>query len=378
MPYIMKLGNILDSTDDAIINSLGIHTNVYGRLCKAIINESKSDELKKYIDNLGKVNILDTFVTKGYNLKPNIIHIVTPFKKHDNGIDLLTQAYEKLINNAIEKGYKSLSIAFIGTGANGYSDVEASNSISLAVDKLLSEEEKQNKDILSVTLYVKPKTREEILNEVHFVERETRFDEYRNSRSDLYTDENISTQLLKHDYVNYLFKERFLYDYKKRLDNDKLRNSDRIILAQLTLSSDNNYNNFPSHLVDNGAKIYYPFDFVDNYINEHFDEWKENNSPKDTTRLNEAGIDRKKRFNLHTQTKINSKDLFSIAFTFGMNKEETIMFMLINGTSFSPLDKYSMFYLEYLNGMYGEINTMDQLASCAWELYKIEFGNMQL
>lgn len=377
MPYVMKLGNILDSTDDAIINSLGIHTNVYGRLCKNIIEEAKSTELKNYIDNLGQVNILDTFVTKGYNLKAkNIIHIVTPFKKYDNDSSQLTKAYEILFSKAIENGYKSLSISFIGTGANGYSDVEASNAISLAVDKIISEEEKLDKDIIKITLYVKPRTREEILKEVQHIRRETSFNEF---RSEIVSNQKMampSGRGIDEEYKHFQFKEMFIESYKQKFYNGTLKDSDRMMLASLTSSFDDDYYYFPRYLFDSG-KIHYPYDYIQSYVYAHCDEWKKNKELKYTQRLGIAGINKNKKFHLTTTQKINSKDLFSIAFTFGMSKEETLLLMAINGTTFNILDKHSLFYLEYLNGIFGPIDTMQKLYSTSFKVYQITFGNVE-
>ncbi len=371
MPYKMKLGNILDSTDDAIINSLGVHTNVYGRLCKNIIDGANSVVLKNYIDNLGKVNILDTFVTKGYNLKShNIIHIVTPFKKYDNDGTQLTNAYRAIFNKAIENGFKSISIAFIGTGANGYSDKEASNAISIAVDEIIEKEENENKEILSITLYVKPKTREELFKEVKLIHRERIiYSGFANDEKYISIKPNHSVSFDNDDFINnYRFKAK---------NGIKISNEEKIILAQLTTCEPNEMLEVYNEYIKNGKSISYTYDFVTNYINVHNEEWKNKKEPKDTARLNEAGIDKKKRYNLSLQkTRIDSDVLFAIAFVLGMNKAETLMLMQINGTTFNIFDDHSIFYMEYLNDVYGDIDTFSDFNNTAWNVYHISFGNL--
>ena len=365
MPYKMKLGNILDSTDDCIINSLGIHTDRYGRLCANIIKESGSTELKNYIDNLGKVNILDTFVTKGYNLKTkNIIHIVTPFKKYDNDCTKLVDAYRTLFNKAIEQGFKSISIAFIGTGANGYSDIEASNAISIAVDEIV-EKEDENKELLTITLYVKPKTREEIFKEANLVYREIRVNEMPATNGAPFIDVK---------YTPYFDKDEFINIYHNKLITKTISTEDRIMLAQLTTCDGEEMVEVYNKYIKNNKPITYPYDFVVNYVNYQKDEWKEHKELKDTQRLIHAGIDKSRKYKLSIIQKIDSDELFAIAFVLGMNKAETLMFMQINGTTFNIYDMHSIAYMEYLNNMYDNINTFSDLDGTVWKLYKIYFG----
>lgn len=375
MPYRMKLGNILDSNDDAIINSLGIHTNTYGRLCKSIITGSKSLELKNYIDNLGNVNVLDTFITKGYSLNTkNIIHIITPFKKNDPNCVQLTKAYMTLINKAIENGFKSLSIAFIGTGANGYNDVEASDAISRAVDQLISEEEKKEKEILTITLYVKPKTKQEVLDEIKAVRSEISYDEMLKIKNSGPFSNTI--RLLEDNHLFSNERIQFINYYKYRLKTNSIRMSDKIKLANYTLSDRNLDSYGIVDLVDKSGTIKHPYDFVDSYVYKNEQLWKDRGEKKSTARLNEAGVDKKKRNLFRNGTIIREKDLYSMAFTLNMNKEELFTFMLINNTTFNPLNEHSLFFMEFINGIYGTINTFQELIEKADAVYEINFGDV--
>lgn len=123
MEFELLCGDITKSTADAIVNSLGIDGRVYGKVCEAIINASKSSELKSFIDAKTNNAPQEIFVTDSYNLPcKQIIHIVAPFKHlDDKKFTNLKKAYLNSINKAIELKCKSVAIPFIGTGANGYS-----------------------------------------------------------------------------------------------------------------------------------------------------------------------------------------------------------------------------------------------------------------
>ena len=84
MPLQVKYDDVTTYKVDAIVNSLGVYGNVYGKLCKNIITKAKDDELKAFIDKQHN-SIGTVLVTTAGNLNcKNIIHVVTPFKKDDD------------------------------------------------------------------------------------------------------------------------------------------------------------------------------------------------------------------------------------------------------------------------------------------------------
>lgn len=114
--------NIIDCNCECIVNSLGPKTNVFGDICKAIVENAHSKQIDDMIKNNPNANIFDTFITDaGYLPSKNVIHIVMPFKYDDKYNKNLKLAFEKVIDLAIEKGFESIAIPFVGTGANGYS-----------------------------------------------------------------------------------------------------------------------------------------------------------------------------------------------------------------------------------------------------------------
>lgn len=107
---------------DCVVNSLGTKLNVFGSICKAIVENAHSKEIDDMIKNHPTAEIFDTFVTNGGDLNcKKVIHIVMPYKSDDRFNNLLKDAFCKVIDKAIELGMKSIAIPKIGTGANGYS-----------------------------------------------------------------------------------------------------------------------------------------------------------------------------------------------------------------------------------------------------------------
>lgn len=106
---------------DAIVNSLGTHIKEFSSICHAIYHASKSKELEDYISKTSTGKIFDIKVTDAGLLPSNhIINIVMPYKHDDNDNEMLKKAFSLVVDEAIERKYKSIAIPYIGTGANGY------------------------------------------------------------------------------------------------------------------------------------------------------------------------------------------------------------------------------------------------------------------
>ena len=145
MPINIRFDDITTYEVDAIVNSLGVDGSVFGRLCESILTKANNKNLIDYISS--SIRTVGTIlVTDSYDLPcGNIIHIVTPFKNEDDEKNSnLIRAYERILDKAIENGYKSIALPFIGTGANGYDENDAYGAIMEACSKVLIEEEKQD------------------------------------------------------------------------------------------------------------------------------------------------------------------------------------------------------------------------------------------
>lgn len=143
MPIIVH-DNILNSKDDAIVNSLGYKSNVviFGKICDAISkaahDEIEEDIIKKGID----LDFCDTFAidAKGDLKCKKIINVITPYRwKDDKNLSRLELAYFNCFNLAYNLGLKSISVPMIGaSSANGYtneSSFEAAYRIGEAFEK---------------------------------------------------------------------------------------------------------------------------------------------------------------------------------------------------------------------------------------------------
>ena len=114
--------NIIDCRCECIVNSLGTETSVFGAICHSIVENAKSKEIDNMLRFHKNENVFWTYITDAGELpSKHVIHIVMPFKDEDEHNNNLRKAFETVIDLAIENGYESLAIPFIGTGANGYS-----------------------------------------------------------------------------------------------------------------------------------------------------------------------------------------------------------------------------------------------------------------
>ena len=134
MSFRLELGDITEIKADAIVNSVGPNGSVHGRLCKAILNAAESYDMKVAVDSVIDGVPGTTFVTNGGKLPAkHVIHVVTPYKSHDDeNNSKLLDCYRKVINLAIKNGYKSIGLPLIGSIASGYSDKESYNTLSSA------------------------------------------------------------------------------------------------------------------------------------------------------------------------------------------------------------------------------------------------------
>lgn len=337
MPFKTEFGDITECRVSAIINSLGIRGDVYGKLCKSILKAANDSSLTSFIDS--QVNEVGTvLVTKAGCLPTkHIIHVVTPFKKDDDSKNTkLIEAYDAILSKAIELGLDSIAVCLIGTGANGYSENQSYRAAMEAISKILEREEKEDRDILDITMIVYLKK---------FSEAKLRAVEER-------------------AYKTYRIKE--YSDYCLKSTNEMIgkprgnKYTDMIIdIANDMADIDEDEMFVPA------GKYLFPFDFIDDYMNQKGLKNKV---------LSKNGLDHKRKYNLRNKVSLSKLDVYRLAFMCKMNKSETIQFMIVNGSCFSPLDKMDIFYREYLNGKYGKIDTLYELTKYSYNYYGIIFS----
>ena len=111
---------------DIIVNSVGVGDGVkeYGGVCGAIIRAAKSIKLKDAIDKAKDVYVIgEFFFTKGYELAAdNIVHLITPYFEEDQDFVIYKDCIRRILNACRLKGFKTIGIPLIGTGANDYDE----------------------------------------------------------------------------------------------------------------------------------------------------------------------------------------------------------------------------------------------------------------
>lgn len=168
--------NIIDCKCECIVNSLGTETSVFGAICESIVNNAKSKEIDNMLRFHQTEDVFWTYITDAGQLpSKHIIHIVMPFKDEDDHNKNLRKAFETVIDLAIEKGYESLAIPFIGTGANGYSKSDVHEALD---DTMFKYQYKQGIKINIVSInYSSTRTRRYGSNQ------ESPYEEYNRSRN---------------------------------------------------------------------------------------------------------------------------------------------------------------------------------------------------
>lgn len=314
MPYIMKINEDITFINvDVIVNSLGIKGDVYGSLCEDIIKYSFSSELKEYIDSLTNNKIGTIYETKGYYLPcKEIFHVVTPYKKDDDeNLTLLKKTYLEVIDKAIQKGYKSISLPLIGTGANGYSESEAYDAVMDAVGEILYLEEKEDREIITMNIvfYFKSGV------------AKTRVMKNECSCNSL----GLGTSTKKTNYSSRM---------------DKINRLMKQVNSNEFLFTNRQYTR--------------PFDFVLEYCD------KTGISDKD---ISKRGIGRRRKYRYINADKLQKIDVLILLITFNLSITLSIQFLNLCGYSFTPFNDVDMFVVDYLLGYHKNIKTK-------YDLYK--------
>ena len=319
MSFKVTYGDALEYEGDAVLNSLGTNGAVYGRLCKNIINGINRQDVKNLIDAQKNMPIGKIIETEGGDLKcKRVLHIVTPFKKNDDKkCSQLRNAYKSVVDLAIERGYKKIGLPIIGTGTNGYSDKEAYEAVIAVLSEISDYEEKKKTDVIDATIiaYLNPKPLKE----------QIRQDEYRLSR-------RISVEYNTYDKISFSDKD-IVGAYE----------DEHSFLSVMDFVSDIEPEDafVPKMLEPGTGKYKRPYDFVDDYMNQH-------NLP--IKMLKE--YDCRKRQKIRNNKTLSKIDVFRFSVLLNLNKTEIIQFMSYCGYGFNPMSRLDMFFMDYIDGKY--------------------------
>lgn len=123
MPFKIVRNDITKMKTEAIVNAANTELIMGGGVCGAIFKAAGVQELQKECDSIGKCEVGQAVITKGYNLPAKyIIHTVGPIWRggKQNEDKLLHSAYTSSLNLALEHDIKSISFPLISSGIYGY------------------------------------------------------------------------------------------------------------------------------------------------------------------------------------------------------------------------------------------------------------------
>lgn len=128
MPFEIVHNDITNMKTEAIVNAANKHLQMGGGVCGAIFRKAGSYELQKECNEIGKCEVGNAVITKGYDLDSKyIIHAVGPIWSGGNHNEelYLKNAYKNALNLAKKYEIKSISFPLISSGIYGYPKKEA-------------------------------------------------------------------------------------------------------------------------------------------------------------------------------------------------------------------------------------------------------------
>lgn len=298
MPYKVIYSDLCSIKCDAIVNSLGVDSEVYGAICQDVISRANSQELKNYIDNLTDLQEGMLFLTDSGQISTcsNIIHVVTPFKDDDDFENTnLKNTIKNIIEFARSNNFKKIALPFIGTGYNGYSKEEALKVILEVCYEIELYEEKHKKEYIDLVVCI-------------YLSQYQQYTSY----------DCLMCPPSKDDLFDVL---EFLNDI----------NEDELIPIS-------------------PVKYEYPYDFIEDFI-YHF-----NIDDRRLTTL--KGIDRRRKNQFKRTKNLKTIDMLRLAVCFNMTKTQFIQFLLYSGKSLSPKSEIDLFCISYFNGEYEKVDNV--------------------
>ena len=319
---------------DAIVNSLGVNGRIFGELCGNIVKAAGSEALKTHLRNLENQEYGSLFSTNGFNLPCKyIIHVVTPIKSKDEDCSMLKKAYRDVINHAIGRGLNSIALTFLGTGANGYSRSESYNACMEVCNEFIQREEKENRNLIDITLiiYMKAHANETLRN----LERRRM-----TSRMIVYDKCVMSNSISKEETIEKLKDYFKLQEFYEGVDV---------------------YNFF----VPNKPYVY-PFDFIDDYMYT-------NDIDDDEIGFERTSLTPKRKYQIRRYHKLSKLQTFILIWALRLDKDKAVQFMSLNGLGFNPNDNLDKFMMDYLDGVYGEIENHLDMSEAVSAVSGVDF-----
>ncbi len=140
MPLKIVRNDITTMSVDAIVNAANTKLQKGGGVCGAIFHAAGAKELQKECDTIGKCQVGDAVITKGYNLPANyVIHAVGPIWRggSQGEATLLHNAYLNSLNLALQHKFHFIAFPLISSGIYGYPKDQALHIAVSAISEFL-------------------------------------------------------------------------------------------------------------------------------------------------------------------------------------------------------------------------------------------------
>lgn len=208
---------IINIKVDAIINPTDEYFSGNDGLDK-LIQKNGGEKLAKKLSKIGRCEVGQSIITKGYNLGvKSIIHTSIPKYNNENESELLYSCYKNSIELAVENDNKTIAIPLISSGENKFPLEDVANISYYAVWKILkkySYDELEaiyfsctNKNIYEIYRKL-AQDYKDIEFSIEMIEQYRKMDKFNSKRMDM--DDFIKSMNVENVYSMYLLKEAFL------------------------------------------------------------------------------------------------------------------------------------------------------------------------